>query len=77
MSDANWLFEQNKNATLISTVCFVLLGLVQSQIRNHQSAIHNSPSWRPQVPAPATYLSGAPRLRSRIWDFGSRIFKYN
>jgi hypothetical protein len=38
MSDANWLFEQNKNARLPSTVCFVLLGSGQSQIRIPQSS---------------------------------------
>jgi hypothetical protein len=41
MSDASLLFEQNKNATLTPTVCFILLGPVQSQIRNPHSVIVN------------------------------------
>ena len=36
---ANSSFDQDKNIPFASTVCFVLLGLVQSQIRNLQSII--------------------------------------
>ena len=62
---ANLLFEQDKNIPFTSSVCFVLLGLVQSQIRNLQSAIQNRPPWLSRVSAPATYRSGTPRHQSR------------
>jgi hypothetical protein len=48
-----------------------------SAISNPQSTIHNHPSWRPRVSAPATYRSGTPWLRSWISDRGSPIFDYN
>ena len=46
MQSVSWV---EQNVVLISTSRLVLLGIFQSQIRNLQSTIHNSPSWRPRV----------------------------